>query len=109
MQILTGATGALGAHILDMLRSEENVSEIICLVRGKDSFAARERVNRSLLQRGKPALDSQDDRVKCLTARLGEKHLGLSSELYQKLADRVTIMLHVSGMSVEGRIMTVMG
>ncbi|KAI9784017.1 MAG: putative secondary metabolism biosynthetic enzyme [Peltula sp. TS41687] len=94
--VLTGATGALGAHILDLLRSEENISETICLVRGKDSFAAHERVNKSLLQRGKSALDSQDDRIKCLTARLGEKNLGLSPEIYQRLADRVTIILHAA-------------
>lgn len=76
---------------------DQSISEIVCLVRGKDSFAAHERVNKSLLQRGKTALSPEDDRIKCLTARLGEKRLELSSEQYQKLANRATIIIHVSG------------
>ncbi|KAF1971406.1 acetyl-CoA synthetase-like protein [Bimuria novae-zelandiae CBS 107.79] len=41
--LLTGATGAIGAHILSLLRCPDSVSVIYCLVRGADSTAAKER------------------------------------------------------------------
>ncbi|KAI9811967.1 MAG: hypothetical protein M1826_003001 [Phylliscum demangeonii] len=94
--VLTGATGSLGAHILHLLRSEKSVSRIYCLVRAKDDFAAYDRVNRSLLQRGKAPLDQSSNRVRPVLARLGDEHLGLPLELYQLIAHETTLIIHAA-------------
>lgn len=95
-QVLTGATGALGAHILDQLRARDDVSQVVCLVRAKEAAAARERVSKSLLQRSKRALDVSDGKVICLTAKLGEPNLGLSDADYNDLAARTSTFIHAA-------------
>ncbi|KAI9844350.1 MAG: putative NRPS-like protein biosynthetic cluster [Sclerophora amabilis] len=94
--ILTGATGALGAHLLDIYRERDSVSRIVCLVRAKDAASARERVNKSLLVRGKRTLDTSNDKVICFTSKLGDENLGLPIEIYNDLASRATIILHAA-------------
>lgn len=59
--VLTGATGALGAHILNFYRSKPSASKIYCLVRGATSHAAIERVNKSLTTRGLAPLSTTND------------------------------------------------
>jgi thioester reductase-like protein len=93
--VLTGATGALGAHILDLLQKDEKVSSIYCLVRGVDEHAARERVSQALHQRGL-SLEKPDGKVKVVPAQLGEERLGLSEELYSHLAEAATSIIHVA-------------
>jgi thioester reductase-like protein len=91
--VLTGATGALGAHILDLLQKDKNVSSIYCLVRGADEHVGLERINEALEQRG---LDKSDQKVKIVPAQLGEEHLGLSEDLYNYLAKEATSIIHVA-------------
>lgn len=97
--ILTGATGALGAHILNVLRESNAVSTIYCLVRGVDDTAARERVNEALTQRGFADLSTRDKRnstVSIIHAQLGESRLGISDDLYERLAAEADLILHVA-------------
>ncbi|KAK4980938.1 hypothetical protein LTR28_011564 [Elasticomyces elasticus] len=99
--VLTGATGALGAHILDIYRTDVTVSRIYCLVRGADYQAATERVNKALEQRDLEPLHPTGDptspsKVVVLKAQLSEPGLGLSEEVYQILARRATIIMHVA-------------
>lgn len=97
--VLTGATGALGAHILSLLRNSEAVEAIYCLVRGADQHAAKERVSKALEQRGLPSLLASDPinaKVKVLPAQLGDKRLGLSDSLYDRLAMEATSIIHVA-------------
>lgn len=95
-QVLTGATGALGAHLLDQLRKREDVSQIICLVRAKDPVAAHERVRKCLLQRKKdPVLDS-DGKVVCHVAKLSDGRLGLPEDVFDDVAERATIIIHAA-------------
>ncbi|KAL1793095.1 hypothetical protein ACET3X_008077 [Alternaria dauci] len=97
--VLTGATGALGAYILDLLQKRPNVEAVYCLVRGADEHAARERVSKALEQRGLVSLwssGSPDSKVKVLPSQLGEERLGLSDEVYEYLAQRVTSIVHVA-------------
>ncbi len=86
--MLTGATGALGAHLLDLFRTRDDISQIICLVRAKDPVASKERVSKSLLQRKKRPLDDPDTKVVCLVSKLREAHLGLSKKMYDDIAER---------------------
>ncbi len=69
--------------------------QVICLVRAQDAYSAKERVNKSLIQRGKPGLDPAADRVLCLPSKLGEPYLGMSEERYKRLARQATIIIHV--------------
>lgn len=97
--VLTGATGALGAHILELLQKSENVDTVYCLVRGSDEYAAKERVSKALDQRG--LLDSSlqerfNQKVKVVQAQLSDERLGLSKDLYDYLAKEATLIVHVA-------------
>jgi thioester reductase-like protein len=94
--VLTGATGALGAHILDQLRSDPSVSQIYCLVRAADATAAFERVSKSLAFRKRRPLDPSDCKVLCVTAKLGKPKLGLTDDMYTLLAERTTLIIHAA-------------
>ncbi|KAI9719116.1 MAG: putative secondary metabolism biosynthetic enzyme [Candelaria pacifica] len=96
--VLTGATGALGAHLLDSFRTCNAVSHIYCLVRASDDTAARERVNKSLLRRGKSPLSSSSSqgRISCVIAKLGAYKLGLSDEVYESIARQATLIVHAA-------------
>lgn len=73
------------------------VSKIYCLVRASDAHAAMERVNKSLLQRGKIGLDFSDGsgRISCVVAKLGDSKLGLSPETYQRISNETNAVIHV--------------
>ncbi|KAL6709782.1 hypothetical protein ACN47E_001211 [Coniothyrium glycines] len=97
--ILTGATGALGAHILNLLQHATNVDVIYCLVRGTDEQAARERVSKALEQRGFESLFDTgltNDKVKVLPAQLSDDRLGLKDDTYNVLAKQATSIIHVA-------------
>ena len=93
--VLTGATGALGAHILSLLRSSNHVSQIHCLVRAASQTAAIERVSKSLLARNKPALGSTS-KIQCHPCKLSSPTLGLLESDYQSLATEVTVVIHAA-------------
>jgi len=92
--VLTGATGALGAHVLHLYSESDSVSRIYCLVRGADVHAAQERVNKALEQRGLGAID--ESKVVVVRSSLGDARLGLADDLYNKISNEATIILHVA-------------
>lgn len=95
--VLTGATGALGAHLVDLLQQSKHVDTIYCLVRSADEHAARERVSEALRQRGLATLPSDTkSKVKVVRAKLSEAHLGLDDGLYGYLAREATSIIHVA-------------
>ncbi|CAL8582210.1 hypothetical protein XPA_007880 [Xanthoria parietina] len=111
--LLTGATGALGAHILHLLRSTTSVSQITCLVRASSPLAAHERVSKSLTARAKPGLPpfspikdpssaAEEDSatatptVICLPCSLSNPALGLSPETYTHLGNTTTVIIHAA-------------
>ncbi|KAL8671917.1 MAG: hypothetical protein Q9224_007602, partial [Gallowayella concinna] len=110
--LLTGATGALGAHILHCLRSSPTVSYITCLVRAASPFAAHERVSKSLIARGKPGLAPYSDskpiltqkntassstpEVNCIPTTLSHPYLGLDPSTYIHLANTTTLIIHAA-------------
>jgi thioester reductase-like protein len=97
--VLTGATGALGAHILGILQQSEGINTIYCLVRGADEHAAKERVSKALQQRGLADLSPTNinsHKVKVVQAQLGDERLGLDDELYEHLAKKATSIIHVA-------------
>ncbi|KAH8679015.1 hypothetical protein BGZ60DRAFT_561989 [Tricladium varicosporioides] len=74
--ILTGATGALGANILERLQGDDSISLIICLVRAEYDDEARLRVAESLSRRGKPCL-TESGKVLCLVSTLDYEYLDI--------------------------------
>ncbi|KAL8718586.1 MAG: hypothetical protein Q9181_008180, partial [Wetmoreana brouardii] len=117
--LLTGATGALGAHILQLLRSTSTITHITCLVRAASTLAAHERVSKSLIARGKPGLSphstpdppsrhpanssqttSNDTTpyaaIECIPCTLSDPYLGLSLATYTRLARKTTLVIHAA-------------
>ncbi|KAM0721615.1 hypothetical protein Q7P37_002540 [Cladosporium fusiforme] len=95
--VLTGATGALGAHVLDQYRSLASVRKVYCLVRGADVHAAEERVAKALEYRKLRALtDDPDGKVVVLPAHLADPRLGLNDETYCTVAREATVIMHVA-------------
>lgn len=105
--VLTGATGGLGAHLLNHYRDSTSVSHVYCLARGANTHAATERVNKSLTSRGLPALhscssqsnDTSHDlhtRIEVLPCKLSDPKLGLDSTTYRHLAATATLIIHAA-------------
>jgi thioester reductase-like protein len=94
---LTGATGALGSHILSQLLANTSVTQVYCLVRPKATETASERVLATLKQRFLLALSKSSlDKLQSLPAKLEEENLGLKMSVYKQLQDRASTIIHVS-------------
>jgi len=96
MVILTGATGSLGAHILDLLRKDHSVFQIICLVRASSTTEAKKRVSDSLLKRRKQGLAADENRILCLAAILRKRGFGLEYHHLRTMYNYTTTIIHVS-------------
>ncbi|KAL8847300.1 MAG: hypothetical protein Q9221_007645 [Calogaya cf. arnoldii] len=112
--LLTGATGALGAHILHLLRSDPSILQITCLVRASSPLAAHERVSKSLTARAKPGLppfspsttthassaapnaSTAKPTVICIACTLSAPSLGIPPETYTHLANTTNIIIHAA-------------
>lgn len=97
--LLTGATGFLGAHVLDLLLRDTTVSRVFCLVRAQDADEATERVVKSLKSREleDAELAAKDDtRLVCLPTTLSEFHLGLSDAGWTRLSAEATMIIHAA-------------
>lgn len=88
--VLTGATGSLGAHILDQLLRRPDVAEVICLARAKSHEDATARVSASLEARHRtvPA------HWTALSADVNRADLGLGVDEYNALRTRATCVIH---------------
>ncbi|PMD59587.1 acetyl-CoA synthetase-like protein [Hyaloscypha bicolor E] len=95
--ILTGATGALGSHILSQLLASPSVTQVYCLVRPKDTETASERVLATLKQRFLLALSKSSlEKLQSLPAKLEEENLGFKMSVYEQLRDRVSTIIHAA-------------
>ncbi|MDR7304450.1 thioester reductase-like protein [Haloactinomyces albus] len=92
--LLTGATGFLGAHLVDALLEDPQVERVVAVVRARDDHGARERVRRSLRQWGLSHLDDVfEDRVTVYAGDLGEHRLGMDEATFRKVASETTEVL----------------
>ncbi|KAH8799324.1 hypothetical protein F5884DRAFT_758350 [Xylogone sp. PMI_703] len=79
--LLTGSTGALGSHILEVLLRDSSVRRIYCLNRASNSLLLqKERNETRSLPVGFPS-----DRVTFLTVNLARPRFGLESQIYNDL------------------------
>ena len=97
--LLTGATGFLGRYLaLDWLQRMQLVGgTVICLVRGRDDTAARDRLDRTF-DSGDPDLlahylEMADGHLEVLAGDKGEPDLGLDASTWQRLADTVDLIV----------------
>lgn len=85
--ILTGASGSLGLHLLQRLRSHTNVSSVICFVRSVES----EKLLRESLSNTPPASVVE---VEIVQTDLSDPQFGLSSDQFKHLQSTVTTIIH---------------
>ncbi len=95
--LITGATGFLGAFLLnDLLESTE--AEITCLVRGKNISAGKAKIVQNLLNYGMSA-NTQSSRIKAVIGDLSQPKLGLTDFDFEQLSDEIDTIYH-NGASV---------
>ncbi|KIW52445.1 hypothetical protein PV05_08080 [Exophiala xenobiotica] len=97
--LLTGATGFLGAFLLNDLL-ESTSAQIICLVRfndpsDEDTPGGIARIRRNMLDLGLWS-DSIMERVEILPGNLSRKRFGLSHQAFDELASRVQVIIHAA-------------
>ncbi|KAM3507324.1 hypothetical protein MY10362_001850 [Beauveria mimosiformis] len=97
--ILTGSTGALGAHLLHQLLHRSSVRHVYCLVRGVSS--PLQRVLNSLAKRGIDIISQLGTvvlrKLSALhTANIGAPHLGLDVDIYHQLRSQATLIIHAA-------------
>ena len=90
--LLTGATGFVGAFLLDALL-ERTRAEVHCLVRARDEEAGLARL-RENMARYLPWREGGDRRVKAVVGDLSRPRLGLSGERFERLAHEVDAIYH---------------
>ncbi|HBE16220.1 MAG TPA: polyketide synthase [Cyanobacteria bacterium UBA11149] len=89
---LTGATGFVGAYLLEELL-EKTTGDIYCLVRCSEKEAGKQRL-RSHLQFYQLWQDKFCDRIIPLVGDLSQPLLGLSEEQFSQLASQIDIIYH---------------
>ncbi|KAH8799065.1 putative linear gramicidin synthase subunit D [Xylogone sp. PMI_703] len=84
--ILTGTTGALGSHLLEVLLQDSSVHHIYCLNRASDSLELQKKRNKIR----KLSMDFSNNQVTFLTTDLAQPSFGLESQIYDDLLRRTT-------------------
>lgn len=91
--LLTGATGFVGAHILDELLQQTEAT-VYCLVRSTDSEQARKVL---IAKQEKYCLYTyqNSNRIVPVVGDLSEPHLGVAQDEYHQLAKEVDAVFHI--------------
>ncbi len=90
--LLTGATGFLGAFLIDELL-KQTTGHIHCLVRDKDENTAQKRLYSNLKKYGVWQKDHQK-RLTVLTGDLSRPRLGLKDDAFERLAQQMDVIYH---------------
>jgi myxalamid-type nonribosomal peptide synthetase MxaA len=90
--LLTGATGYLGAFLLEQILAR-TCATVYCLIRANDASHGMEKLKTSM---SKYQLwnDAYADRLVALPGDLGKPQLGLNSEQWNELAEQVDLIYH---------------
>ncbi|MFF4507857.1 thioester reductase domain-containing protein [Streptomyces sp. NPDC001401] len=93
--LLTGATGFLGSHmLLDLLRHSD--AHVYCLVRSADDEAADARLGEALRSYRLPWSSEVRRRITVLPGDIRRPRLGLSEELWNRLAHELDSIVGVA-------------
>ncbi|KAI9790851.1 MAG: hypothetical protein M1835_000701 [Candelina submexicana] len=93
MQILTGATGSLGAHTLAQMVDSHNTRKVYCLVRGGNPM---DRVLQSLKERGITLEPLSKHKIVALSTDLSQPDLGLTEKMMEQLKTEVSLIFHLA-------------
>ncbi|KAH9907809.1 male sterility protein [Xylariomycetidae sp. FL2044] len=88
---LTGANGALGNAMIEALVQKPEVRKIYCAIRGAE---VQGKLFDSLRSRGYPEALITSRKLQAVSYDMKDQKLGLTSELYDCLAEEVTIVVH---------------
>ena len=88
--VLTGSTGSLGTHLLNVLLNDSKVSKIYCLNRSED---AQQRHQNILTDRGLKH-DLTSSKIEFLQVDFGLAQFGLLPAKFTELTDSVDIIIH---------------
>ncbi|KAF7171666.1 hypothetical protein CNMCM5623_003994 [Aspergillus felis] len=92
--LLTGSTGTLGVHMLEILCRNPHVKSIICINRSQPGVDAWIRQEESCRAKGIQLPLSCRDKIVCFQTATQDHHLGLSDEAYTSLTSKVTHIIH---------------
>ncbi|KAJ5143294.1 uncharacterized protein N7515_002081 [Penicillium bovifimosum] len=93
---LTGATGFLGAHILQQLLCMPEVKQVACLARGQSGVSASARIQRNL-EKYKlwDSCSEKTEKIIVLEGDLADPTLGLGERQFNWLANWASVIFHV--------------
>lgn len=91
--LVTGATGSLGAHLVEHFATQPNIDKVICLNRESHSDA-RSRQFSALESRGIHLSETAMSKLHVLESDTSKPQLGLSNSEYIRLAMCVTDVVH---------------
>jgi len=104
--MITGPTGFLGKVVLEkIMRDIPDVARIILLIRGNGKYrTARERFEKEIatssvfdrMREDKPFHFQRfcREKIKCVTAEVTEKHLGMNADDYAELTAGIDLVIH---------------
>ncbi|KAH7139904.1 hypothetical protein B0J13DRAFT_478253 [Dactylonectria estremocensis] len=92
--LLSGVTGALGAHILSQLTAKSSIGTVWAMVRASDDAAASERLYSSLEARGMVFTAEQKAKIVPLSCNLGKPDLGLDASRINELRTGLRVVIH---------------
>nr|WP_244287323.1 amino acid adenylation domain-containing protein [Amycolatopsis rubida] len=93
--LLTGATGFVGAYLLERLLTETR-AHVHCAVRARDRVHARRRIRNNLRRFGLDTTRFPGARVSALPTNLADPRLGLSESAHTELAGCVDLIVHAA-------------
>jgi fengycin family lipopeptide synthetase D len=95
--LLTGATGYLGAHVLERLLNVPS-TVIYCLVRNNRNEALDAKLKeRMVFYFGKDILQKISGRVKCVEGDLSLDNLGFDIQIMNELEEKIDSIIHCGG------------
>lgn len=92
--VLTGATGSLGAFILENLVNRSEVVRVICLSRGSSHQESLSRVHASLAQRQRNLSPEALEKIMSFAADVNRPDLGLEPEQLEMIRIQATAYVH---------------
>jgi thioester reductase-like protein len=97
--LLTGATGALGTHLLNVLRSRSDVEQVYCLLRASDPLVAHQRLDKALKSKsleGLQPMGTVDEKIVCIPCNLAQEDLGIEEPLLREIKSNLDMIVHAA-------------
>ena len=93
LQVLTGATGSMGAHVLLNLLDDDSISVVYCLTRRAQ---AKEAVMEALSGKGLHVPASKAQKIIALNCGLDKPDLGVGEAILSEMQQSVSVIIHAA-------------